>query len=337
MISGINFLGQITPNYNRDTKEQRVTKPIECDCFVRSKKTPDNDFIKWANDTGFLKYGLKESLSADNFLGKGFNNSVFKIKGNDDYVLRVRNSCSGDFDTGFSDYTIKDKQDKNLKGNFGQTVALISSSDYHKPQIEVLMKQQGITNCNPPPSAIYHEDGTLRADEAPYEATERKEHYAKCLEILANMPQGAYDKLVSELTEIGDAGYKFDYYNPNNFLLDEENESINIIDLEKSSQGYKNDLGNALWALSNIEYLRTYISSSDKNPVSEDEIKMAIENTISVIDKYTKALQNNGKKYSREGYEFTTQLLGSTPMAFYLRAMSDEDKRAKLNQMGVLD
>ena len=67
--------------------------------------------------------------------------------------------------------------------------------------------------------------------------------------------------LIDKFIELDEAGYKFDYYNPNNFLLDEDKGSIEIIDLDKYKAPYKNDLGNALWALTNIEYLNTYLSS----------------------------------------------------------------------------
>ena len=147
-----------------------------------------------------------------------------------------------------------------------------------------------------------------------------------------------YD-LIDKFIELDEAGYKFDYYNPNNFLLDEDKGSIEIIDLDKYKAPYKNDLGNALWALTNIEYLNTYLSSYDESShlISDNDKNEAVGNTIEVISKYTKALQNKGKKYSSDGYEFMTQLFESYPMSFYLKTLDRSEKLQKLKDMGVMD
>lgn len=340
MINSVSFLGNITYNINRQTSFGNKTKPMENDCFVRSSKSQapsQNDFIQWAEKTNFFPQKLSEVMQdEENILGKGFSNTVYKIPGNEEYVLRVSNSSDTNFFSDLSDYSLEDAEDKNLKGNYGQCVAKIKSSDFRKPEIFILKKQKGITNGNPPSSVIYFENGTLRPGELPYEARERKEHYAKCLQILADMPQESYDELVHNLSELGEAGYRFDYYNPNNFLLDEEGGKINIIDLEKTQKGSKNDLGNALWALSNISYLTTFMSKHDNSPMPEEESNKAFENTMTVIDKYTKAMKNNGEKYSPDGYEFF-QLMNSLPMSFYLRSMNIEEKRQKMVDMGVMD
>lgn len=339
MINAVSFLGNITYNINRQTSFGNKTKPMENDCFIRTtgaQNSSQNDFIQWAEATNFFPQKLSEVMkNEDNILGKGFSNTVYKIPGNEEYVLRVLNSSDLNFDD-LSDYSLEDTEDKNLDGNYGQCVAKIKSSDYRKPEISVLKKQKGITNGNPPSSVIFFENGTLRPGELPYEARERKEHYAKCLQILADMPQESYDGLVHNLSYLGEAGYRFDYYNPNNFLLDEEGGKINIIDLEKTQKGSKNDLGNALWALSNISYLTTFMSKHDNSPMPEEESNKAFENTMTVIDKYTKAMKNNGEKYSPNGYEFF-QLMNSLPMSFYLRSMNIEEKRQKLVDMGVMD
>lgn len=338
MINAINFLGNITCNVNRQQSFGNKIKPMDNDYFIKSthlENISQNDFIKWANETGFYPHRLVDVMKdEENILGKGFSNTVYKIPGNNDYVLRVSNASAINIDD-LSDYSLEDVEDKNLDGNYGQCIAKITSSDFRKPDIFVLRKQTGITNGNPPSSVIYFENGDLKPGELPYEAYDRKEHYAKSLQILADMPQEAYDNVVYNLSKLGDMGYKFDYYNPNNFLLDEEGEQINIIDLEKVQKGYKNDLGNALWALSDISYLNTFMSKHDSYPMSEDDSNKAFKNTITIIDKYTKAIKNNGQTYSFDGYEFF-QLLNSVPMSFYLRTWDIEEKRQKLKDMGVM-
>lgn len=335
MINRISFLGKITPKYNLQAQRNTATKPMEYDCFVKS--TPENAFIKWAKDNNFTQSSAKDVFSQENLLGKGFSNSVYKIDGNDDFVLRVTKCAKNHDELDLSKYDLQDTEDKKLKGNYGQCIAVLKGNSAEMPKIEVLRKQKGITNANPPTSVIYNEDGSLRPGEAPYEARERKEHYAQCLQILADMPQEAYDKVVKQLSEIGELGYKFDYYNSNNFMLDAENGNIGMIDLEKEDRECRNDLGNALLALSDLEYLNTYMSKYDSAPTSREEQNLAVKNTITVIDKYVKALKNNGVKFSKNGYEFYAQLLNSMPMSFYLGTMDDMKKCEKLMEMGVLE
>ena len=335
MINSINFLGIIKPEFQNAGHVHLKTGPN--DTFTKSKTQDcDNAFIKWAYDTNFMPQGLAEALKDENKLGSGFTNAVYEIPSNPDYVLRVRNfNISDDID--FNNYTLVNCEDKKLKGNFGQCVARIIPSEVQYPIFEILKKQKGITNSNPPSSVVYHEDGSIREGELPYEARERKEHYAKCLNILANMPQEAYDRLIDELGELDGASYRFDYYNPNNFLLDNEDAKINIIDIDKTASGFKNDLGNILWALSGIGYFDTYMSDYDGAKMDDAAREEAIKNTITIIDKYTQALKNKGAKYSREGYEFTTKLLSSLPFSFYLRSVNNEQKMQKLQEMGVLE
>lgn len=335
MINKISFLGKITPEYNLQTQRSTVTKPMECDCFIKS--TPENAFIKWAEDNNFTQSSAKDVFSQENLLGKGFSNSVYRIDGNDNFVLRVTNCAKNHSELDLSKYDLQDTEDKKLKGNYGQCIATLKGDGAEMPKIEVLRRQNGIANANPPSSVIYNEDGSLRAGEAPYEARERKEHYAQCLQILADMPQEAYDKVVKQLSEIGELGYKFDYYNSNNFMLDAENRNIGIIDLEKEDCKHRNDLGNALLALSDLEYLDTYMSKYDSTPTSREEQNLAFKNTIAVIDKYVKALKNNGVKFSKKCYEPYNQLLDSMPMSFYLGTINNLEKCQKLIEMGVLD
>ena len=337
MISAINFSGRLQPAASSQNQKTQ-TNPIQNDSFTKAKTTETNEFIKWAKDSGFMPYGLMESLRDENKIGNGFTNTVYNIPSNNGYVLRLSSSSAlngGEIDYG--SYKLEDSEDKNLQGNFGQTVAKLASSDPKNPTMEILKRQKGITNANPPTTVVYIKDAGLKTGELPYEARERKDHYAKCMEILANMPQEAYDRLIGDFLSLDRAGYRFDYYNPNNFLLDEQNGRINIIDIEKCPSGFRNDLGNALWALSDITYLGTYTSDYDNTRTSEEERTEVLRNSVEIIDKFTKALINNNKKYSKEGYEFITQLVSSIPMSFYLGTPNIYEKIEKLEQMGVLE
>ena len=343
MISSLNF----SPHYfnisfkgNNDKKYS--TKPLDYDTFVKSKNqvskicnVTENEFINWANSVDFVNTILKDSICDKNLIGKGFSHSVYKISSNDDYLIRVSNNALKDELTG-DGFEIIDAEDRNLKGNFGQCVAKLVNQDLQKRTIEVMLKQNGIANGNPPPSTIYYESGELKPNEVPYEDYERKYHFAKCIEILANMPQATFDKLVEELDVAGCAGYKFDYYNPNNFLLDEDGDKISIIDLEYTGHKFDNDYGNALYALCSFSYLPTFLSSMDNSPVDGEMINYTMKNLIQVIDKYTKALKNNNKHYTMESRGFV-EMLSSIPMMFYLKERDSDKMLEKLREMGVFE
>ncbi len=343
MISSLNF----SPHYfnisfkgNNDKKYS--TKPLDYDTFVKSKNqvskicnVTENEFINWANSVDFVNTILKDSICDKNLIGKGFSHSVYKISSNDDYLIRVSNNALKDELTG-DGFEIIDAEDRNLKGNFGQCVAKLVNQDLQKRTIEVMLKQNGIANGNPPPSTIYYESGELKPNEVPYEDYERKYHFAKCIEILANMPQETFDKLVEELDIAGYAGYKFDYYNPNNFLLDENGNIISIIDLEYTGHKFNNDYGNALYALCSFSYLPTFLSSMDNSPVDGEMINDTMRNLIQVIDKYTQALKNNNKCYTMESRGFV-EILNSIPMMFYLKERDSDKMLEKLREMGVFE
>lgn len=338
MIKAINFCSQIKPISTHNT-QRAFSDPIQNDSFKKSDAQGTNEFIKWAKDSDFIPFGLAQTLSEENKIGNGFTNTVYDIPSNRGYVLRLSNIDGGENldEIDFGSYRIQDCEDSDLQGNFGQAVARLISDNPKNPTFEILKRQEGITNANPPTSVVYIKDVGLKTGELPYEAQERKEHYAKCLQILADMPQEAYDRLISEFSQLDKAGYRFDYYNPNNFLLDAQNDRINIIDIEKAPSGFKNDLGNALWALTDITYFGTYMSDYDGTRTSDEDRNEVLKNNVEIIDKFTKALINNNKKYSKEGFEFVTQLVSSIPMSFYLKTANIYEKMEKLEQMGVLE
>lgn len=336
MINSINFLGNINKINFLGAKQPEIkTKPYGADCFIKSeKKESKNDFVSWANETDFVKKDFKKLVKGEAILGKGFTHTVFAIPNNDKYVIRTHNTALPRMGNDFSNYKIVDSKDENLKGNFGQTVAIIKSDDIFDPEFEVLMRQKGITNGNPPTATIYAENGDLLPNQLPYEDPSRKEHYAKTLQILANMPQESYDELVKTLDELGKIGYRFDYYNSNNFMLDDAEEKINIIDLEPMRNPYQNNFGDALFALSNSEYFTTYVSP-DGNVPAEDKDK-ALLNTMSVFDKFFKALQNNNKQIKYISFDFLTKVLTTMPMYQYFQTMDKNEILAKMKGMGIL-
>lgn len=306
--------------------------------------SPGEDFIKWAEETDFINTGLKEVLMPENFIGEGFKHAAYKIPSNDNYVLRVpRDFRIRTSDIDFSDYKIENTWDSELTRNCGQQVALLDvknrAVDDRRPQIEVLLKQNGYPNSNPSPMALklneYSDE--LRPGVLSYEDDLRKKHFARCMKALAEMPDETYDLLIEDLIVAGEAGYKFDHNNSNNFLIDEENQKINIIDMESTVKPHKDRFGNTLSALVNAEFFTTYFNScSSYSKDHNEEQYETFENIVTVLDKYTRALQRNHQKFNASSYSSYVSLLTSGPASFWLQTWDINEKLQKLSDMGVL-
>lgn len=299
-----------------------------------------NSFIEWAKETDFIRNGLKESLKPENCLGQGFDHAAYSINGNDDYVLRIkRDYYTKTQDIDYSQYTLRDTRDMELIGNYGQEVAILEDnvSDPWKmhPQIEVLKKQEGFPNGNCSPRALYHADGSLREGVIAYEDPIRKDHYEKCLETLANFPDRSYDDLIQDLLNSGEAGYRFDALNSNNFLIDPVAQRINLIDMSKTVKPHKDRFGDTLYALVNQEFYGEYSSSYTEGARTMDQKIQAIQNTETILKKYTAAMIRNKQKFNINNMQFN-ELLRGIASSFWLQTNDYQEKLQKLRDMDVL-
>lgn len=338
----VNPVGFVS-NINKFTPVKlHLSKGLTADTFVKTTSfkggevEQSNNFISWAQENNFLDGTLQEVLSnPENKLGSGFSHSVYSIPNNDNYVLRMGNYIQN-AQLDFSKATLKDTEDKKLNVKIGQKVAeiqvpTVSNFPY---TIEVLQKQKGKSLGNPPAEAVYTESGSLREGEAPYEDYGRKVHYAQSISDVAQMPVSSYEKLISDVIKASEAGYSLDHLNSNNLLVDAENNAINLIDMDKSSG--KANLGNLLYALTNISYFSTFTSEYDNSPMGKEEIDKAFVDSIQIISKFMEAMKNMGLKLNRDesSYEFI-KLFTSAPFTFYCRTFGDSEKWDKLKQMGL--
>lgn len=310
------------------------------DVFVKS--TPDktmpnkteNEFINWANSTNFLELPLKEILDDSNKIGSGFSHTTYNINGNDDYILRTANNCKYSMeDLNSSSKTIIDTKD-NLDINIGQKIAEIKLDTKNaSTPIEVLKKQTGTPIGVLPYSAISNEDsGELNPNELPYEDISRKQQYLKSIHNISELPVESYEKFILDLQEAAKSGYSLDHLNSNNLLYDEEKQSINLIDMNKRSKDA--DMGDALYALTNIYYFPTFIYEND----SKQEVNQAFTETIAIFDKFTQAMKNLGVKFKpqeKSDYE-THELMKSLPASFFFQTNDLQEKYNKLNEMGLI-
>ncbi len=334
----INNIKNINPQKQIRLKSDTFVRSSNNISFKGSESTTNNGFIQWAQETDFIKTQLPEILTnPDCKLGSGFSHSAYIIPGNEDYILRTSNmKCQRNYD--FEKAQIKDTEDKNLNVNIGQEVANIElqAEDGFPMRIEVLKKQTGKPIGVPPSQAIYIEDtGMLREGEMPYEAIERKEQYASTIHKTAQLPVSAYEKLIEDIRAAEKAGYHFDHLNSNNLLINEEHGSINLIDMDKNK--VPANLGNVLYALTNINYFSTFASQYDQCPMGNEEIGRAIQDTMEITDKFIQAMKNKGEKFNKEecSYEFFN-FINSMPFSFYCKTADDRAKWQFMEAQGIV-
>ncbi|MCD7740115.1 MAG: hypothetical protein LUH11_02055 [Candidatus Gastranaerophilales bacterium] len=332
-------------NKNEYTPERKPQiKDLKSDTFVKNSNNVSfkgsSGFIDWAEKTDFIHTQLRDILSnSGEKIGSGFSHSAFSIAGNDDFILRMSNSDLNNV-YNYESALLRDCEDKKLKVDTGQKVADIEIKDEHNlpHRIQVLRKQKGEPLGVAPPQAVFNpETGDLRDGELPYESLERKHYYASTIHKTAQLPVKSYERLIDDIQNAANAGYTFDHLNSNNFLIDCDEKAINIIDMNKAD--FKADYGNVLYALTNIDYYSTFASKYDNNPVSDEELNQAITDTMKIIEKFIKAMQNKNVKFKNRrefSYEFM-KLFISLPFDFYLKTMDDDCKWERLEQLGVVD
>lgn len=158
-------------------------------------------------------------ITDDNFIGQGGNARVYRI--DDDYVLRVPKSG---FEPGQSNLL----PDNFPEDNFGQPISQVGNSF-------VLLRQPGVEA-----GASHLEIGKNRGK---FTKEELYNKYKNAIKMAADMPQSAYDKLISDLIKINNMGYLFDPSKSNNLLIDNETKTFRMVDLNPKSPGqsYKNN------------------------------------------------------------------------------------------------
>lgn len=306
-ISPVSFGNLYKPAFT--TNNTSFTSRLKKDEFVRTtnpvtssevQNAEESTFLNWVEESGIIEKLPEILRNPDNIIGTGFRHKVYQIPGCDDYVLRVLRETNFNYnDFNVERYT--DTEDRNLKINIGQSIGNIKLRNSNKMTVivDVLKKQKGTSIGNPPPQAICNEySGELREDEEPYEAMSRKIKYADSLKSLAALPVETYEELIQKVKEASKLGYKFDYLNSNNLLVDEENQQINLIDMDRA-RGSEEDYGSLLCALTNIDYFGTYFSKYDGNPVDWEEIDQAIKNTKEITKKYIEAMKKQNVKFEK--------------------------------------
>jgi len=179
------------------------------------------EFVKFAHQTDLLSH-VADIFQPNNFVAAGKVNRVYRIPKNDDFLVRVLRNISIEKELS-APLDIKKYKDIFPLNNLGQKIATIGQG------ISVIIKQQGEvlgikkwyeTNDN----KLFH--------------PEYLPEFLHKLNMVSALNQGAYDTMAQEVKLIGAKKHFFDYYTPQNVLVDTKNQAINIVDVEPQSRSH---------------------------------------------------------------------------------------------------
>ncbi len=349
----ISFIPAVRPvNINNQSTKLSFKSSMPEDTFVKTTENKevnqkDKSIEDLLNQIDFIEKDLHEIIKdPKNQIGHGNHSVVYKIPDNDNFVIKVPIYFPVEKIEKFK--LAGNIENDKYKINIGQPLASINCrdcNDMFRGNISILKKQNGFSLGVPPYKALSDELGNMREGELPYEHPLRLEHYEKSLSKLANMPVSTYTNLISEIQDAAQYNLYLDHYNTNNLMLDEENQTIGLIDMDEIQN---NDInwGNVLYSLTNIVYYNTY---KNANPRGNEKGNMADNNTIRIIDKFFEAMKIKGVKIkaNERSPEFSS-LISSIPFNMYLFQkegsnniqtlfLNENQKLEKLKEMGVME
>lgn len=152
-----------------------------------------------------------------NMLGVGANSKVFNIPGLDDYVVKILN---------------KDDPNKIPLNIFPDNVNLgqpVWQSNIN-PRVLILKKIKGVEYSIPNWNKTIFNPETYRGNPISKDQTAI---YIEKLSKISQMNQTAYDEFLKKVKLLDNNDFKVDSINPNNLIVDYDNNKINIIDYFK--------------------------------------------------------------------------------------------------------
>ena len=297
----------------------------ESDGFIRTtqmttfgKSEDDKSFSafkKWSVETNFPNTALSIMADSSNIIGKGEEGTVYQIPNNDNWVIK-KYKRSNLIQYHVDKPEIIEINDKSPSLNIGQKVASvrIPINTRLTEHFYILKKQTGkplglpkifINNVSAASSRIH----------------------LNSLENLANFPLSSYEKLISDIQYVTDIGYEFDGENPQNYLLDNETQTINFVDIDEVNEENKSQFAEVLYALIGSDFNDKFIKSH--RPVEEKEL--AKKSSLMICAKFITAMDKNKVKFS-DTYHFN-KLLHSQPMTIMLGTEDLQEKRKALKNI----
>ena len=171
-------------------------------------------FLEWAEQTAFCNK-IPDILIPDNIAGTGKWHNCYQLPHNNTFLLKVDKKPQRNI---LNHSPILMFEDLCPERNIGQAIATLQHCTYGN--IQVLIKQEGEPN------------GIKNWTQVNVH-TFSKEHvpeFISQLKKVADVKETAYNLLTEEIILITEKGLEFDFYNPQNILVD-GNKALNLVDV----------------------------------------------------------------------------------------------------------
>lgn len=221
-------------------------------------------FQRFVSNSEFVPR-IKDVFQPDNFVGAGNFNKVYSIPENPDFLIKFSHGIS-----------LKEELTKHLSlrpceniypfHNLGQEIAVLGE------KLFVIIKQQGKTlGIN-----NWHKVKDFSKKHLP--------EFIEKLKLIKGLNQDSFNNFTEEIKLIKNKKQFFDYHNPNNLLLDENN--INIVDVEPSLRlGPSVDCGALCSLLDKSNFLKAYRLADDNQKKELAEIAKNVRDKIKIATK----------------------------------------------------
>ena len=235
----------------------------------------------------------------ENIVGQGANSIVYNIPYLDDYVLKVLNK---------DDPNKIDMNEFPSDVNLGQPVW----QDENNPRLLILKKIEGSEHSIP---------NWSRTIGVPFHVTkEQSVKFAQQLLTIASFPQSSFNQFAKDVKVLSDKGYKLDSINPNNLIVDEENQQIHIIDYfkvnPKETHLYQNSCFDLIAVTCDFTLFPEYFDN-----MSEKEKQLTINSVKTITDKMYKGCVDAGLSYDDKKY---TTYINETSKWFPIPSVPNE-------------
>ena len=276
------------------------------------------DFLIYANKNDFLNK-IPQITTYKNYIGKGFEGTVYEIPQEPRWVLKENNRMSNNING--IDKEIMPIEDKMPLINVGQPVARIELGYGQALSVYQILKMQHGNEYGIAPYPI--------SSESFLKLPGTQKLYKHFLTQMASLPLSSYEQLIEDLKYINDCGFKPDYFNPNNFLLD--GNKIKMVDTEEiTDKNYQNDYGNVLYSLLIGEFY--HFTKNQEQDFPSDDIKKL---NTQITTKFMTAMKNKDQKFSKDNTHFL-EFLKSDLSSPYFKTDDYEKKIALLKQNNLL-
>lgn len=253
-----------------------------------------------------LKNIVLSSISnSKNFIGRGFNADVFEIPGIKDYLIRIerRNFSPVSF---IQNPIEKITQDYRVP-NFGQ--AIITNNNGFFITKKVFGESNSFPDWSEKIKGVELGTDTITHTNAKY--------LLQKISVISQFPQYSFDKLAQKIQKLNRfTDCEIDILNPNNLIVDQNQKTLNIIDLwPHHSQNGSKEPFNGIDSMVNL-ILDPFTHHAAYSKLSIEDKKNFIKSSEDIINKVFTAGEKAGLKRTK-----------NNAMIIY----SDFDRKAKLN------